>query len=97
MSSDPRSGNWRDTHSGTAQVGVVPGLAFRELAAPEGYPTVGSNYCMNQEEAVTLEVPCLVPSVEDLCPRMAQDTCHRAGGRPARSLTAFCSFVRLCL
>lgn len=93
MSSDPRSGNWRDTRSGTAQLGVVPGLAFRDLGAPEGYPTVDSNYCVNCHPGRS----CLVSSVEDLCPRLAQDTCHRAGGRLARSLTSFCSFVWLCL
>lgn len=44
---------------------------------------------------MTLEVPCLVPSVEDLCPRRAQDACH--GGRQAGQVPDYLSFSRLAL
>lgn len=99
MSSDPCPGDWWDTRSGAAQVGVVPGLAFRDLGAPKGYPTAGSNYCMNCHPGRSRDLggPMFGTLRGRPLPQEGPGRMSQGGGRPARSLTTFCSVVWLCL
>lgn len=99
MSSEPRPGGWWDTRSGAAQVGVVPGLAFRDLGAPEGYPTAGSNYCMNCHPGRSRDLggPMFGTLRGRPLPQEGPGRLSQGGGRPARSLTTFRSVVWLCL
>lgn len=76
-----------------------PWGSFQRLGGPRRLPSCGLKLLCELPSREKLQPHPLhfVCSVEGVCPRMAPNSCHRAGGREARSLTSLCSLVGLCL